>query len=46
MTATRRGKPTRLGEVLASYLKSEGLAERIGQAVVVDQGVKENKFQA
>lgn len=36
MTATRRGKPTRLGEVLASYLKSEGLAERIGQAVVVD----------
>lgn len=36
MTATRRGRPTRLGDVLAGYLKSEGLAERIGQAVVVN----------
>ena len=36
MTATRRGRPTRLGDVLASYLKSEGLSERIGQAGVVN----------
>jgi predicted nucleic acid-binding Zn ribbon protein len=36
VTATRKGKPTRLGEALAGYLKSAGLAERIGQAEVVD----------
>ena len=36
MTATRKGKPTKLGEALAGYLKAAGLAERIGQAAVVD----------
>jgi predicted nucleic acid-binding Zn ribbon protein len=36
VTATRRGKPTRLGDALAGYLKAEGLAERIGQAEVVN----------
>ena len=36
MTATRRGKPTKLGEALAGYLKSAGLADRLGQADVVN----------
>jgi predicted nucleic acid-binding Zn ribbon protein len=36
VSATRRGKPTRLGEALAGWLKSAGLAERLGQAAVVD----------
>lgn len=36
MTATRRGKPTKLGEALAGYLKSAGLADRLGQAEVVN----------
>ena len=36
MTATRKGKPTRLGDALAGWLKAEGLAERLGQAQVVD----------
>ena len=36
MTATRRGKPTRLGEALAGYLKTAGLADRLGQADVVN----------
>ena len=36
MSAARKGKPTRLGEALAGYLKSAGLADRIGQAAVVD----------
>jgi predicted nucleic acid-binding Zn ribbon protein len=35
VTATRRSKPTKLGEALAGYLKSAGLAERVGQAAVV-----------
>jgi len=35
VTATRRGRPTRLGDALTDYLKSEGLTERIGQAQVV-----------
>ena len=36
MTATtRRGKPTKLGEALAGWLKSAGLSERLGQAEVV-----------
>jgi predicted nucleic acid-binding Zn ribbon protein len=29
-------KPTRVGEVLTGYLKSAGLAERVGQATVVE----------
>ena len=36
MTATRRGSPTKLGEALASWLKSAGLADRLGQAEVVN----------
>ena len=37
MTATtRRGKPTKLGEALAGWLKSAGLSERLGQAEVVN----------
>jgi predicted nucleic acid-binding Zn ribbon protein len=36
VTATRRGKPTKLGEALAGYLKSAGLADRLGQAEVVN----------
>jgi predicted nucleic acid-binding Zn ribbon protein len=36
VTATRRGKPTRLGDALAGYLKAEGLAERLAQAEVVN----------
>jgi predicted nucleic acid-binding Zn ribbon protein len=36
VSATRKGKPTRLGEVLAGYLKTAGLSERVGQAAVVD----------
>ncbi len=35
MTATRKGRPTKLGDVLAGYLKSAGLADRIAQAGVV-----------
>jgi predicted nucleic acid-binding Zn ribbon protein len=36
MGVTRKGKPTRLGDALAGYLKTAGLSERIGQAAVVD----------
>ena len=36
MTAARRGKPTKLGEALAGFLKSAGLADRLGQADVVN----------
>ena len=35
MTVTKKSKPTKVGDVLAGYLKSAGLAERIGQAAVV-----------
>jgi predicted nucleic acid-binding Zn ribbon protein len=37
VTTTRRSRPTRLGEVLAGYLKSAGLAERVGQARLIDE---------
>lgn len=37
MSATRRSKPTRLGEALAGWLKSAGLAERVGQARLIDE---------
>ncbi len=36
MSELRKSKPTRLGSLLASYLESAGLAERLGQAEVVD----------
>ena len=36
MSVTRKGKPTRLGDAIAGYLKTAGLSERIGQAAVVD----------
>ncbi len=36
MTQVRRGKPTRLGDAIAGWLKSAGLAERLGQAEVVN----------
>ena len=37
MTATTRsGRPTKLGEALAGWLKSAGLSERLGQAEVVN----------
>jgi predicted nucleic acid-binding Zn ribbon protein len=36
MTHTRRSKPTPVGEAVAAYLRSAGLADRVGQAAVVD----------
>jgi predicted nucleic acid-binding Zn ribbon protein len=36
VSVTRKGKPTRLGEAIAGYLKTAGLAERVGQAAVVE----------
>ena len=36
MTGSRRGRPTKLGEALAGFLKSAGLADRLGQADVVN----------
>lgn len=36
MTRTRRSKPTPLGEAMADFLKSAGLADRVGQAAIVD----------
>ena len=36
MTQARKGKPTKLADALAGYLKAEGLAERLGQAEVVN----------
>jgi predicted nucleic acid-binding Zn ribbon protein len=36
VTTARRGKPTKLGEALAGFLKSAGLADRLGQADVVN----------
>lgn len=36
MSEARKSKPTRVGMVLAAFLKSSGLAERVGQAAVVD----------
>ncbi len=35
MSATRRGKPTKLADALAGYLKTAGLADRVAQAGVV-----------
>jgi len=32
----RRSRPTPVGAAIADYLKSSGLAERVGQAAVVD----------
>jgi len=36
VTQARKGKPTKLADALAGYLKAEGLAERLGQAEVVN----------
>ncbi len=36
MSEARKSKPTQVGTVLAAFLKSSGLAERVGQAAVVE----------
>ena len=46
MSVTRKGRPTRLGEALAGYLKTAGLAERIGQAVRLNLGESQPFHQA
>lgn len=35
MSEKRKSKPTQIASVLAAFLKSSGLAERVGQAAVV-----------
>jgi predicted nucleic acid-binding Zn ribbon protein len=36
MSGVRKSRPTRLGEVLAGYLRAAGLEERLEQAAVVE----------
>jgi predicted nucleic acid-binding Zn ribbon protein len=36
MSGVRKSRPTRLGELLAGYLKTAGLEERLEQAAVVE----------
>jgi predicted nucleic acid-binding Zn ribbon protein len=36
VSEARKSRPTQVGAVLAAFLKSSGLAERVGQAAVVE----------
>ena len=37
MAATRKGNPTRLGDVMTGVLKRAGVAERVAQSAVLDR---------